>query len=151
MQEGRNVLDSGQPDERGERQILVVDDDRAVREMVVRVLTGEGYSARQAANGDEALKISAAVPLDLVLLDLGLPGKNGWETLANLTRLKPRLAVIIITAWPDQGPAARAAGASGLFEKPLDFPVLLRTVASLLAEPPDLRLAWRAGQTVAHS
>jgi len=141
------VVDSGQTGERGPGRILVVDDDPAVREMLVRVLTGEGYSAREAANGDEAQRMAAAVQPDLVLLDLGLPGKNGWDILANLVRLKPGLAVVIITAWPDQAPAAQAAGASALLEKPLDFPILLRTIAGLLAEPPEHRLTPTAGHT----
>jgi len=135
------VSDSGQTGECGLGRILVVDDDAAVREMLVRVLTGEGYSAREAANAEETLRVAAAVPLDLVLLDLGLPGRNGWEILARLNRLKPGLAVVVTTAWPDQTPAAQAAGASALLEKPLDFPMLLRTIARLLAGTPERRLA----------
>lgn len=126
---------------------MVVDDDPAVREMVVRVLTGEGYSACEATNGYEALRISAAARLDLVLLDLGLPGKNGWDILANLGRLKPGLAVVIMTAWPNQAAAAQAAGASALLEKPLDFPALLRTIAGLIAASPARRTAPTAGHT----
>ena len=148
---GTPVTDSGQTGEHEPRRILVVDDDPAVREMLVRVLTGEGYSTCEAANGDEALRISAAVRPDLVLLDLGLPGQSGWDILANLTRPKPGLAVVIITAWPNQAPAAQAAGASALLEKPLDFPMLLQTIAGFLARPPEQWLAPTAGRTASPS
>ena len=54
--------------------ILVVDDDASVREMLGRVLTGEGYAVQIASNGSEALALIAAHRQDLVLLDLNLPG-----------------------------------------------------------------------------
>lgn len=129
-------------------QILVVDDDPPVREMVVRVLAGEGYATVAAANGEEALHAAATAGLDLVLLDLGLPGKDGWDVLAGLTRLRPGLPVVILTAWPDQAAAACAAGAAALFEKPLDFPLLLGTVARLLADRPAPGSDRPAGHTV---
>ena len=125
--------------ERRAKRILVVDDDRAVREMLVRVLIGDGYLALPAADGPEALKSAATIRFDLVLLDLGMPGWDGWKTFENLARQHPGLAVIIITAKPDQRAIADAAGVRALFEKPLDFPELLQTVGQLLAEPPKLQ------------
>ena len=132
-------------------RILVVDDDPPVREMVVRVLAGEGYATVAAANGEEALHVAEAAGLDLVLLDLGLPGKDGWDVLAGLTRLRPGLPVVILTAWPDQAATARAAGAAELFEKPLDFPLLLGTVARLLADRPAPGSDRPAGHAVART
>lgn len=126
------------------KRLLVVDDDPSVREMLVRVLQSDGYLAWPAADGKQALAIMAAAPIDLVLLDLGLPGKDGWETFDALRHENPRLAVIIITARTNQRAIAESAGAHALFEKPLDFPELLRSVAHLLAEPPSARNAPRA-------
>jgi CheY-like chemotaxis protein len=123
------------PSPRLPKRILVVDDDPAVREMLARVLEGDGYAAAQAANGSEALRLAAELAPDLVLLDLGMPGKSGWETLSELNRGPRRPTVVIITARPDQATAARALGAAAHFEKPLDFAVLLQTVADLLAAP----------------
>ena len=120
----------------GTKQILVVDDDPSVREMLARVLESDGHLARSAANENEARMIVAGAPIDLVLLDLGLPGKDGWETFGSLRRQNPRLAVIIITARTNQRANAVAAGADALFEKPLDFGDLLQMVRKLLSEPP---------------
>jgi DNA-binding response OmpR family regulator len=116
--------------------LLVVDDDQAVREMLVRVLKSVGYTALAAADGRQALAITAAVPIAIVLLDLGLPEKDGWVTIRALRGQNPGLAVIIITARANQRSSAEAAGAAALFEKPLDFTELLEMVARLLTEPP---------------
>lgn len=133
--------------ERSKSRLLVVDDDASVREMLARVLLGEGYSVQTAANGTEALDIAAAQPFDLVLLDLTMPGKNGWDTFARLRAENPLLAVIIITARPNQFFTAVGAGVGALLEKPLDFPKLLETVSSLLAESAEARLARVAGKS----
>ena len=129
-----------------EKRILVVDDDPSVREMLTRVLTGEGYLVWAAANGAEALKIAAAVQLDLVLLDLNMPVKSGWDTFESLTANNPWLAVIIITARSNQLFTALGSGVGALLEKPLDFPRLLQTVSNLLREPAESRIARMAGK-----
>jgi DNA-binding response OmpR family regulator len=125
---------------------MVVDDDAAVREMLVRVMTGDGYAAWPAADGAEALEIAGQRRLDLMLLDLGLPDKAGWDVFESLTLKNPLLAVIVITATPDQVDVARASGAGAFFEKPLDFPTLLATVRRLLAEPAEFRLTRMLGR-----
>lgn len=125
--------------------ILVVDDDPSVCEMIGRVLSNEGYLVLRAANGAEALGIAAANRVDLVLLDLNMPVKGGWDTFERLTAENPLLSVIIITARPNQLFTALGAGVGALLEKPLDFPVLLDTVKRLLAEPAKTRLARLAG------
>jgi two-component system phosphate regulon response regulator OmpR len=126
-------------------RILVVDDDSSVREMLTRVLAGEGYLVWAAANGTVALEIAAAAKIDLVLLDLNMPGKSGWETFERLTAENPLLAVIIITARSNQLFTALGAGVGALLEKPLDFPKLLQTISRLFSEPVESRLARRSG------
>ena len=126
-------------------RILVVDDDASVREMLTRILAGEGYLVWAAADGMTALEISAATKLDLVLLDLNLPGKSGWDIFERLTTENPMLAVIIITARSNQLFTALGAGVGALLEKPLDFPKLLQTISRLLAEPAESRRARMAG------
>ncbi len=111
------------------RCILVVDDDPVVRQMLARVLVESGYDAVPAATGDEAMRALAGLgSVDLALVDVELPGESGWTTLAAMRRQAPALHAIIITAWPHQQEAARAAGALGCFEKPLDFPGLLKVI-----------------------
>src|SRR5216117_9205 len=74
-------------------RILVVDDDPSVREMLTRVLVGEDYLVLPAASGPEALKIASATQIDLVLLDLNMPGQSGWDTFERLTAEDPLIPV----------------------------------------------------------
>ena len=128
------------------KRILVVDDDSSVRQMLGRILTGEGYLVGKAANGVEALETAAEGQFDLMLLDLNMPVKNGWDTFERLTTENPLLPVIIITARPNQVFTALGAGVGALMEKPLDFPKLLQTISALLAEDPEVHLARMAGK-----
>jgi DNA-binding response OmpR family regulator len=125
--------------------ILIVDDDANVREMLRRVLVGEGYEVVTAGDGARAVQIAAQVKIDLVLLDLNLPAMDGWDTFERLTSNDPGLAVIIITARTGQQATSDYAGAGALLEKPLDFPNLLRTMNDLLNEPLETRLARLTG------
>ena len=131
----------------GQKRILVVDDDASVREMLTRVLVNEGYLVWGAGNGAEALEIANTASVDLVILDLMLPGESGWDIFERLTTENPLLSVIIATARSDQLFTAAGAGVGALLEKPLDFPKLLQTVGDLLAEPPEIRLARMAGKS----
>ncbi len=126
--------------------ILVVDDDERVRESLRDVLAEEGFLVLAAANGDEALVIAATFPVDLVILDLNMPIKNGWDTFERLSAEHPLLPVIIATARSNQLFTALGAGVGALLEKPLDIPHLLFTVRRLLTEPADDRLRRLIGQ-----
>jgi CheY-like chemotaxis protein len=126
--------------------ILLVDDDTTVRESLNDVLVSEGYVVIPAENGQQALDLANQSPVDLVLLDLNMPVKNGWDTFEPLTREHPLIPIIIITARPNQLFTSLSAGAGALLEKPMDIPMLLRTIAKLLAESADERLARLAGK-----
>jgi two-component system response regulator MprA len=129
-----------------QKHILVVDDDPAVRSMLKRVLADEGYGVTCASNQNEALRNADATPPDLVLLDLSLREKNGWEVFQHLSKIKPLIPVVIITGKANQLFTALAAGAGALLEKPLHFPKLLQTIRKLLAESIDIRAARLAGK-----
>lgn len=120
--------------------ILVVDDDPGVRDSLLAVLRSEGYLTLSAAGGPQALALAATKPPDLVLLDLNLPEQDGWDTFERLTSENPLLPVIVITGMPNQLFTACNAGVGALLEKPLDIPILLKTVKTLLAEPGEVRL-----------
>ena len=92
------------------KTILLVDDNPAIRQILLRLLVGEGYFVQMAANGVEALALADATPFNLVLLDLNMPVKNGRETFRQLSRKNPLLPIILITARPDQFSDALAAG-----------------------------------------
>ncbi len=128
--------------------ILVVDDDERVRESLRDVLTEEGFLVLTAANGDEALVIAETFPVDLVILDLNMPVRNGWDTFERLSAEHPLLPIIIATARSNQLFTALGAGVGALLEKPLDIPHLLFTVRRLLTEPAEDRLRRLIGQGV---
>ena len=128
------------------KKILLVDDDTAIRKILLRLLSEEGYSVLPAANGVEALEFASLAKFDLVLLDLNMPQKGGWETFEQLTSDDPLLPIIVITARPNQLFPALALGVGALLEKPLDFARLLETIRNLVNEPPEVRLARLAGK-----
>ena len=127
------------------KRILLVDDDPTVRDSLNDVLVSEGFVVGQADNGQRALDLAGSSRFDLVLLDLNMPVKNGWDTFEQLTREHPLVPVIIVTARPNQLFMAVSAGAGALLEKPMDIPTLLRTIRKLLAESAEQRLARLAG------
>src|SRR5438046_5193176 len=128
------------------KRILLVDDDSTVRDSLNDVLVSRGYSVIPAENGQQALELANESSVDLVLLDLNMPVKNGWDTYEQLTREHPLIPVIIATARPNQLFTALGAGAGALLEKPMDIRTLLRTIEKLLAESAEQRLARLAGK-----
>ncbi len=130
-------------------RILLVDDDPAIRQILQRLLDEEGYLVLTAANGVEALEFVRAARFDLVLLDLNMPVKDGWETFEELSRKNPWLPIVLITARPNQFFSALASGVGALLEKPLDFAKLFHTIHALLEEPAEARLARMAGRASA--
>ena len=127
------------------KTILIVDDDAPIRESLRKVLQAEGYEVVLAADGLEALNRFDPERVDLLLLDLNMPGKSGWDVFERFTFINPLLPIIIITGRDNQCELAVAAGVGALMEKPLDVPFLLRTMTDLLAEPAEARLRRLAG------
>lgn len=121
------------------KKILVVDDESSIREALSKVLHAEDYEVVSAENGQEAIEKFGAEKIDLLLLDLGLPVKDGWGTLEWLARVNPLLPIIIITGRHAQRELAEKAGADALMEKPLNVPRLLQTIRELINEPMERR------------
>lgn len=115
-------------------KILVADDDESVRKMVARVLELGGYGVMLAGTGDEAVAKYRSARPDLVLLDLKVPGREGWAVFEEISRINALAPAIIITSWPNQYEHAVRRGVDALMEKPLDLPLLLQTIQGLLAE-----------------
>ncbi len=124
----------------GIKTVLIADDDPSVRQMLGRLLESERYRVLGASTGREAIEVFRATTPDLVLLDLNLPGKDGWEAFHMIDTLNPMIPVIIITARPSQYEQATRMGADALMEKPLDLPLLLRSIRQFLAEPERERI-----------
>jgi CheY-like chemotaxis protein len=135
-----------QPVESGRKTLLLVDDDPAIRQILLRLLADENYRVLTAANGAEAVEVAEANRIDLVLLDLNMPVQDGWQAFEQLTAGNPALPIIVITARPNQIFPALASGAGALLEKPLDFAKLFQAIRELLAEPAEERIARMAGR-----
>jgi two-component system, OmpR family, response regulator MprA len=122
------------------KQILIVDDDSQICESLRKVLESEGYDVELAADAHECINKFVERRPDLVVLDLNLPGGNGWDAFGSLTSFDPFLPVVIITGRRDQSVFALNAGAGMLMEKPLDVPLLLKAIAGLIAADPETHL-----------
>ena len=103
--------------------ILIVDDDPAVRSVVNRKMTGEGYECTVAADGREALEIAGNQNFDLILLDIKMPGPSGMEVLPQLIKLRPDACIVMITAIVDTQTAVEAMklGAYDYVTKPFNL------------------------------
>ena len=121
-------------------RILVVDDETAIREVLIEFLSSHGYAAQGAENGREALQLARAINPQVVLLDIAMPGMNGIETLKRLRQEAPQAAVIMISGHADHDQALLALdlGAYDFIQKPLDFRYLERTLlAKIVTLDPD--------------
>jgi CheY-like chemotaxis protein len=126
-------------------KILVVDDDASVRESLGKVLADAGYEVALAADGREAVEQFEHGHVDLLLLDISLPVKNGWDAFERITNEAPVLPIIIITGQANQHDMAVAAGVGAIMEKPLEVTGLLNTLQELLAESIEARLLRLCG------
>ncbi len=122
------------------KRILIVDDDRSILESLSKLLRLEGYDVELAEDGSSAVETLLKQHIDLLLLDLGLPLRDGWMTLNWLTQVNLLSPVIIITGRSNQRELAEKAGADVLMEKPLDVPRLLQTIRELINEPAESRV-----------
>ncbi len=138
-------VSSRKPVKSRKKKILLVDDDPAIRQILLRLLAEEGHQVETAPNGLEAIEMLDN-SVDLVLLDLNMPVKDGWDTFEELSIRYPGLPIILITARSNQFFPALASGVGALLEKPFDFVKLFDTIRTLLEEPAEARLARIAGR-----
>ncbi|MDR3666316.1 MAG: response regulator [Ignavibacteriaceae bacterium] len=114
--------------------ILIVDDDfnlcNALKEELVEV----GYEVDFVNTGDDAFLYINGNKVDLILLDLKMPGKDGFDVLRELNEKKIKVKVIVLTAYADVKGAIESArmGASDFINKPYDFDELLITIRKVL-------------------
>ncbi len=126
------------------RRILIVDADPTLRETLSRYLIGEGYSVWAAANYVAAEEIAELAKIELVMLDLNLPDKSGWDTLLRLTSANPSLLVIALGDKSNRTFTGVGSGVAALFEKPLNFSKLLKATNEIWSEPAEKRSARAA-------
>jgi CheY-like chemotaxis protein len=112
--------------------VLVVDDDDAILASVREILELEGYPVVTATNGAEALRRIEEERPALVLLDMRMPGLNGWDVARILRERGLAVPILVMTAAQDARRWAAQIGASGYLAKPFDLDDLLGTVERLL-------------------
>ena len=116
--------------------ILVVDDEPAVRELVVEVLRLEGYAAVGAADGRAALAALAGAAPDLVLMDVMMPGLDGPSAYLAMRADRAAAAVPVVLMSAAADPARLPEGIVGFLPKPFDLDQLLGLVARVLGGGP---------------
>jgi len=117
-------------------RILVIDDEKDIREALQRILEYEGYQFVGAATGQEGLALAEREGPDLVLLDVKMPGMDGIEVLERLRNMSEALPIVMISAHgtPSTAVDALRRGALDFLEKPFETERLRVTVANALEQ-----------------
>jgi CheY-like chemotaxis protein len=128
-------------DESGERYILIVDDEPALRETIVAVLEEAGYLTGEAGSAFEALAHLERRGLpSLILTDLAMPAGNGWVLVQEVRRRNPKahIPIVVCSAVFDPEPAANFLHTAGHLRKPFSLDTLLEVVEYHCGTPPEL-------------
>ncbi len=123
---------------RAEKSILIVDDDPGIRALYQKVLAVAGYSVRQAEDGNAAISVMEACPIDLVLVDMLMPGKDGIGAIMEFKDRWPDCIILAMSGggWIDGDDClklARLAGAHAVIRKPLPLGDLVDKIAQALS------------------
>jgi two-component system, OmpR family, response regulator MprA len=115
-------------------RVLVVDDDRAVRDALRRALTLAGYEVQMAEDGEQALELVVQAVPDAVVLDVGMPGIDGLEVCRRLRRLGNRVPILMLTARDAVSDRIDGldVGADDYMVKPFDVGELKARIRALL-------------------
>lgn len=127
--------------------ILIVDDDKAMRELLRRILEFQAYTVHEAADGAKGLIILEQHPVDLVLLDLKMPVMNGPEFLRKLRSAHGTLPVVIITGYPDSDLIAQTFqyGPITMLAKPVEKEQLFEALR--IIRPPQFDTMGESNRT----
>ena len=128
--------DKPTPDARGHGTILLVEDDRRVRELALRVLRDRGYDVIEAADADQALRVAAEkLPsIDLLLTDIVMPGMSGLALAERLRSIRPGLRVLFISGFSGRAQdELQGRGTSDILPKPFTPSALARRVRDVMA------------------
>jgi DNA-binding response OmpR family regulator len=117
--------------------ILVVEDSERIASFIVKGLQSHGYQVTHTTNGEDALKLTGAADFDLVILDIGLPGMDGFAVLEQLRGSGNEVPVIVLTARDsvDNTVASFEGGADDYMSKPFSFEELLARVRRRISTP----------------
>jgi CheY-like chemotaxis protein len=117
--------------------VLLVEDDRELREMLKMSLKRKGFSVQEAENGKEAISHFKPLITDLVVTDLIMPEEDGIKVVIRLRELKPTIKIIAISGGGKIGPGsylnlAKALGADAIYSKPFSIKDLVSKIEQLL-------------------
>lgn len=115
-------------------QILIAEDEPRIAALLEKGLKKHGFETAIATDGSEALEMAAAGDFNLLLLDLGLPVKDGWEVLKSLRNKGKQLPIVIVSARKDDEEIAAGfeAGATDYITKPFRLNDLVARVRSFI-------------------
>lgn len=121
-------------------RILVIDDDYQIRDMLSQILEQAGYDVEVAPDGAVGVNMYRENPADLIITDILMPEKEGWETITELRRDFPDVRIIAISGGGEKtGPysylmLAKRFGAEHVFTKPVKKEELLRAIRGMLGQ-----------------
>jgi DNA-binding response OmpR family regulator len=131
----KRVASSGDPDTNsmipnltGKHRVLVIDDEPGMRSLMRRGLGFAGFEVQTAEDGELGLELVKTYRPDLVMLDLMMPGLDGFETLERLCALEPCPKVIVLSGRDEPEDRARTVKADGFLVKPISFDALLEMI-----------------------
>ena len=112
------------------RKILVVDDEKSIRDLFSSAFSDAGYEVHLAENGEAALDVLGCEEIELIFLDLKLFGMNGIELCRQIRKTKPVAIIYAITGWSGlfEIEECREAGFDDYFQKPVSLERLLKSV-----------------------
>jgi len=109
------------------KHVLIVDDEKSIRDSLSGALSDEGLNVTSVADGEEALRVMHDMAPDVVLLDIWMPGRDGLSVLEEIKKIRPEVEVIMISGHGNIETAVRATklGAYDFVEKPLSLPEIV--------------------------
>src|SRR5205085_1508789 len=119
------------------RTILLVDDEEAVRSIVLRILRRKHYKVLDAENGEVALKVAEAHdgPIDLVITDMFMPGLRGPEVIQRLASKRSGLRALFMSGYADQDARTGVPPGANFLNKPFSAQELAAAVEAVLKGP----------------
>lgn len=141
--------------EKGDKRVLIVDDDPLLRRLCAVALRPQGYELHEAASGEQAIELFAARRTDLVLLDVQMGGIDGYETCRRIRALPggDNVPVIMLTGLDDAGSIEHAygCGATDFIAKPFQWPLLTQRVRYALRTAATAEVSRQVASSLARA
>ena len=117
-------------------RVLIVDDNENLCMTLSFILNRKGYATTTVSDGSDAIKLAEETPFDLTLMDIRMPGMNGVEAFKKIKRLRPKVAVVMMTAYSVEELVQEALeeGAFGILYKPLDIDKVISLIEEVKGE-----------------